>query len=188
MSSAPQMRRADRVMADEHARQMLAAGFCGRLGTAGVDGWPYVVPLLYVWMDQQVYVHQSRTRGHLGENVQANPRVCFELDEPGDAFAYGRYECDTGLAYGSVIAFGTIHIVDEPEEKTRFCVELMRKYGDPDWQRPKEFFPRLGDITVYAITIDRLTGKQQALPEVSQRWPALDRTKSPNAIRPTRVP
>ena len=130
------------------------------------------------------YPGPGGTSGRTSRRIRASAFV----DEPGDAFAYGRYECDTGLAYGSVIAFGTVHIVEEPEEKTRFCVELMRKYGDSDWQRPKEFFPRLGDITVYAITIDRLTGKQPAQPEVSQRWPALDRTKSPNAILPTRVP
>jgi len=34
------------------------------------------------------------------------------------------------------------------------------------------------------MTIERLTGKQQVLPELSQRWPALDRTKSPNARAP----
>ena len=99
-------------------------------------------------------------------------------------FAYGRFECDTGLAYASVIAFGTARIVETEGEKTRFIIELMRKYGDPSLQRPPGFFPRLGEVTVYAIAIERLTGNEQALPEVSQRWPALDRTKSPGAIPP----
>jgi len=70
------------------------------------------------------------------------------------------------------------------EEKTRFLVELMRKYADPNWSRPKAFFPRFDEIEVYAMAIERLTGKQQVLPEFSQRWPALDRTKSPNAEAP----
>ena len=86
-----------------------------------------------------------------------------------------------------MIAFGTARVVEAVEEKTRFCVELMRKYGDPGWQRPAAFFPRLADIAVYAITVDRLTGKEQALPAVSQRWPALDRTKSPGATPPERA-
>jgi len=46
------MRRTDRSTSDEDARQMLRTGFCGRLATVGADGWPYVVPLLYVWMDE----------------------------------------------------------------------------------------------------------------------------------------
>lgn len=186
MSGALQMRRADRLMSDERARAMLAAGFCGRLGTVGADGLPYVVPLLYVWMDGEVYVHRTKGPGHLADNLRANPRVCFEIDTPEEVFAYGRYECDTGLAYASVIAFGTMRVVDEPEHKTRFCVELMRKYADASWNRPKDFFPRFDEIAVYAMAIDRLTGKELALPEVSRRWPALDRTKSPNAIPPAR--
>jgi hypothetical protein len=39
-------------------------------------------------------------------------------------------------------------------------------------------------VTVYAISIERVTGKEVALPVAEQRWPALDRTKSPDAIPP----
>jgi len=184
MSRAPHMRRADRLMSDEDALQMLATGFCGRLATVGIDGWPYVVPLLYVWMDQQVFIHRTSSGGHLAENLRANPRVCFEIDAPGEVFAYGRYECDTGLAYASVIAFGSMRLVQDVEEKTRFCIELMRKYADAGWERPHGFFPRLREIEVYGMALDRLTGKQQVLPAISQRWPALDRTKTPNAKLP----
>jgi uncharacterized protein len=184
MSGPPPLRRADKAMSDERARSMLETGFSGRLGTVGEDGWPYVVPLLYVWMDGQVYVHNSRSRGHLRQNVDHDPRVCFEVDEPGEVFAYGRFECDTSVAYRSVIAFGRIRIVEDREEQARFCSELMRKYGDPSWERPRAFFPRLDEITVYAITIERLTGKETPLPAVARRWPAVDQTKSPNVVPP----
>jgi hypothetical protein len=184
MSSPPEVRRVDKLMTDARARETLAGGFCGRLGTVGPDGWPYVVPLLYVWMDGQIYVHNSRAPGHLRRNVDENPRVCFEVDEPGPVFAYGRFECDTSIAYKSVIAFGTVRIVELPADKARFFVELMRKYADRAWQRPPEFFPRLGEITVYAISVERITGKETALPATSERWPARDNTKSPGVVAP----
>jgi hypothetical protein len=57
----------------------------------------------------------------------------------------------------------------------------MEKYGKPDSIRPKNFFPRLDIITVYALTIDRMTGKELLLPELSEQWPAKDRTRTPNA-------
>ena len=57
----------------------------------------------------------------------------------------------------------------------------MDKYGDPGWQRPKGFFPRLDEVTVYAIAIERMTGKDTALPPAQSRWPAVDRTKSRHA-------
>ncbi len=184
MSGPPQVRRVDKLMPEERARQMLAGGFCGRLATVGADGWPYAVPLLYVWLEGEVWLHGARGPGHLRRNVDHEPRVCFEVDEVGDVFPYGRFECDTSIAYRSVVAFGRIRVVEDPSSKTRFFTELMRKYGDAAWERPPEFFPRLGDITLYALTIERLTGKETPLPEVSRRWPALDSTKTPGAVPP----
>lgn len=171
-------------MSDAETGELLAAAFCGRLATVGPDGYPYAVPLLYVWMDGQIYVHNTSAKGHLRRNVEFEDRVCFELDQPGEVFPYGKFECDTSVSYQSVVAFGRICVVEAREENARFCSELMRKYGSKEWDRPEEFFPRLDQITVYAITIERITGKQNPLPMVSEQWPALDRTKSPNAETP----
>ena len=187
MSSQPGLRRTDKEMPQEAAREFLQKGFCGRLGTVGADGYPYVVPLLYVYMDGRLYVHNTRAVGHLRLNVDNDPRVCFEVDEAGAVFPYGRFECDTSVSYRSVVVFGRIRVTEEPEEKARFCTELMRKYADPMWDRPKEFYPRLDQITVYVIEIERLTGKQTPLPEVGQQWPVVDKTRSPNAVPEPRV-
>jgi nitroimidazol reductase NimA-like FMN-containing flavoprotein (pyridoxamine 5'-phosphate oxidase superfamily) len=180
--SSPQLRRADRVMAEEGALQLLHRGFAGRLATIGEDGYPYCVPLLYVCMDREVFVHNTIARGHLRASVDHDPRVCFEVDEPDQVFDYGRFECDSGLAYQSVILFGRIRVIDDRAIKQRFCEMLMHKYGKPDTIRPKNFFPRLDIITVYAITIERLTGKECALP--AQQWPQVDETRTPNAKPP----
>ena len=178
---SPPLRRADRAMPEPRAQAMLERGFCGRLATVGADGYPYCTPLLYVWMDGEIYLHTGSGRGHLRANVERESRVCFELDEPDQVFDYGRFECDSGLAYQSLIAFGKIRIVEARAVKQRFCEVLMTKYGKPDTSRPKGFFPRLDAITVYAITIERMTGKEMALPPLSEQWPAVDRTKTPNA-------
>jgi nitroimidazol reductase NimA-like FMN-containing flavoprotein (pyridoxamine 5'-phosphate oxidase superfamily) len=179
--SSPQLRRADRAMPEPRAYAMQERGFSGRLATAGEDGYPYCVPLLFIWMDAEIYLHTGSGRGHLRANIEREPRICFELDEPDQVFDYGRFECDSGLAYQSLIVFGKIRIAGERAVKQRFCEMLMTKYGKPDAIRPKGFFPRLDSITVYAITIERMTGKEMALPPLSEQWPAQDRTKTPNA-------
>src|SRR6202023_3305154 len=81
----------------------------------------------------------------------------------------------------TVCLFGQIRIGDDREVKQRFCESLMAKYGKPETKRPKGFFPRIDVITVYAIALERITGKEQALPPLSEQWPAKDRTKTPNA-------
>jgi len=188
MSSPPQVRRVDRVMAEEAVRAMLARGFCGRLATVGADGYPYCVPLLYVWMDDKIYVHNTAAPGHLRTNVDHQSRVCFEVDEAIEVFDYGRFECDSSVAYRSVVAFGKIAVADDRAVKQRFCEALLAKYGKPDSGRPKGFFPRIDIITVYAITVERMTGKENPLPAVSEQWPAKDYTRTPNARPQPAVP
>jgi len=79
--------------------------------------------------------------------------------------------------------FGKIRVAEDRAVKQRFCEALMAKYGKPDTERPKGFFPRIDMITVYAICIERMTGKEMALPDLPEQWPAKDRTKTPNAPR-----
>ena len=180
--SSPKIRRADRAMSKERALETLAQGYSGHLATVSEDGFPYCIPLLYLWMSGELYVHTASARGHLRANIDKERRVCFVVDEQEGVFDYGRFECDSGLAYRSVCLFGRILIVEDRDVKQGFCEALMAKYGKPETQRPKGFFPRIDAITVYAIAVERMTGKEMALPPLSEQWPAKDRTKTPNAM------
>ena len=50
--------------------------------------------------------------------------------------------------------------------------------------RPKDFFPRIHQIALYRLAIDRITGKRIVLPDIAGQWPALDRSKTPDAQPP----
>jgi nitroimidazol reductase NimA-like FMN-containing flavoprotein (pyridoxamine 5'-phosphate oxidase superfamily) len=184
MSAPPQMRRAEKLMAADRAMAVLENGFCGRLAVIGTDRYPYCVPLLYVVMEGEVYVHNAGSAGHLRGAIERDSRVCFEMDESGEIFAYGRFECDTSVAFKSVIVFGKAQIVQDAAIKRRFFTALMGKYAKSIEGRPRDSFPRIDQITLYAITIERMTGKETPLPDLSDRWPAKDRTKSPSASLP----
>ena len=184
MSSPPKVRRADKLMPDEKLGQLLEMSYCGRLATVGPDGSPYICPLLYVWKDGQVWLHNTSAMGHLQTNVRHDPRACFEIDTPGQVFPYGRFQCDTSVEYQSVLVFGRISIIDDRAQKAAFFDALMAKYYADDPARPKGFFPRLDAVVVYALTPERMTGKQTVLPSVEAQWPAADMTKSPDAVAP----
>lgn len=186
MSQPPGLRRTDKQMPEARLRELLERGFCSRLASVGADGWPYVVPLLYVLRGEEIWVHNTRARGHLRANVEHDPRVCLEIDEPGEVFPYGRFECDTSVAYRSAVVFGSIRIVDDRSQKQAFFEAFMSKYAPSGADRPQRFFPRLDEVTVYAIRIERMTGKETPLPAAENRWPAIDRTKSPGAQPPDR--
>jgi nitroimidazol reductase NimA-like FMN-containing flavoprotein (pyridoxamine 5'-phosphate oxidase superfamily) len=173
------------MLAEAEARELIARAYCGRVATVSADGWPYVVPLLHVFSGDVISMHNTGARGHFRLNVEREARACFEVDEPVKAFDYGRFECDSGLAYRSAIAYGRIRIVEDQDTKIRFFDALLTKYGTGVPGRPKSFYPRLHEVTVYALAVERITGKHCPLPPVAEQWPALDRTKTPNAKPPT---
>ncbi len=185
MSALPEIRRSEKAMSDADARALLAAWFPpGRWPRSARTASLAAPPLLYVWDGAEIWLHNAAVPGHLRANIDANDRVCFVVDQAGPVFAYGRFECDTGTAYASVVAFGRIRVVEERAAKERFCDGLMAKYGPKGLDRPAGFYPRLAQISVYAIAIERLTGKATPLPALAEQWPALDRTRTPNAQPP----
>src|SRR3954469_20933014 len=164
MSTTPGLRRADRQLTEADSWALLQRAWCTRVATVSADGWPYVTPLLHIVHDGAIWLHTTAAPGHFRQNVEATGRASAVCDEPGEVFAYGRFECDTGLAYSSVIAFGTIAVVEDDARRSAFFDALMARHADPAWERPASFYPRLGQVTVYRMAVERLTGKCTPLP------------------------
>lgn len=188
MSNPPEVRRTDKLMPGERIEALLAGAYSGHVGTVGPDGAPYVCPLLYVWMNGKIWLHNSSASGHFQDNVRHEPRVCFEIDTPGKVFPYGRFQCDTSIEYQSVVVFGRISVIDDRSLKAAFFDAFMKKYSGNDSERPAGFYPRLDGVTVYALEVERMTGKETPLPAPQAQWPAMDNTKTPNAVAPRQSP
>jgi nitroimidazol reductase NimA-like FMN-containing flavoprotein (pyridoxamine 5'-phosphate oxidase superfamily) len=186
MSQTP-LRRKDKEMTVEEVDAVLGRLALAHFGTVGPDGAPYVVPNLFVYAEGRIYLHTANAQGHFRRNVEHDPRICIEAAEAGPIFPYGRFECDTSTGYASVVGFGRVHVIGAARDKASFFDRFLAKYADPRWNRPKSFYPRLDDVIVYAITLERLTGKKSPSPPESEQWPARDRTKSPNAGPPRQV-
>lgn len=163
MSTAP-LRRADKQMSEAEAKDFLTQAFSLRIGTVGIDGWPYVLPMLFVMLDGEVVLHTTAAPGHFRQNFQSGAKVCLEVDEPGEVFAYGKTECDTSVTFRSVIAFGHIREIEARDQKLRFCEALMAKYAAHIDRPTKGEFPRIDHIRVYSIALERITGKRTPQP------------------------
>jgi nitroimidazol reductase NimA-like FMN-containing flavoprotein (pyridoxamine 5'-phosphate oxidase superfamily) len=167
-----QLRRADKVMTPAEVDAFLVATFCGRTATVGPDGYPYIVPNLFVWREGQVYLHTAKVDGHFLTNVRHADRCSFEIDEAGEVYPYGPVECDTTVSYRSIVLFGRIRLIEDDAEKMAFFTAFMHKYAPAEsWGRERGSFPRLDKTIVYAITPESVTGKQGPLPPLAERWP-----------------
>lgn len=158
------------AMPPEQTEEFLNQTVVVRVGTVDAEGYPYVVPQLFVYQQGKVWLHQTSASGHLRRNIEFNPKVCLEFDEYGDFFPYGATQCDTVVAYRSVIAFGTIRVVTDPTEKVAFFDQFMIKYAGASWGREEHTYPRLDPTAVYEVDIEKLTGKFQQEGVTLQRW------------------
>lgn len=95
--------------ADE-ARRFLREQHVAHVATTGADGWPYVIPLVYIYEGgAALYLHTGAKRGHFLANVQERPRICLEVSEIGPLHPGKPYACNSALVYASVTLRGLAH-------------------------------------------------------------------------------
>ena len=155
------MFRAKRQLPDQAAEEFLRRGMTAHVGTVGADGCPYVVPLVYVYeQDDLLYLHTGAHQGHFLTNVQRDPRICVEVSDIGPLHKGKRFACDSALVYSSVITFGPVRILyHDREKKTWFLDRLLEKHGDPSWEF-EPGYPMLDRIILYEQKIEIMTGKK----------------------------
>lgn len=112
-----EMRRSKQQLSQEETEAVLTRGTSGVLSVLGDGGYPYGVPLSYVYHDGKLYFHWALS-GHKLDAVRACPKASFcvvDRDQvvPPEYTTYFR----------SAIAFGTVRVVEDPEEKQNafFC-------------------------------------------------------------------
>ncbi len=127
----------------------------GRLGTINAQGYPYVIPLNYVY-DEGRFIFHCAPEGEKLDSIVANPRVCFEIDSF-MKIVPGEKPCSYTVQYRSVVAFGKAFVVDGLEKRMlleRFVEGIIGK-------RPQDFSEEeLQGVAVILMEVEWMTGKQ----------------------------
>ncbi len=136
--------------------EFLAQAPVGRLATCR-DGRPYLVPVSFVYHDGRFYVHSGPT-GRKMDNLRANPRVCFEVDQL-DRVRVGHDSCSHSMRYTSVIAHGRATLLADEGLKRQALGWLVAKYtpGEPATEISAH---ALAGVEVIEIVVDELTAKR----------------------------
>ena len=94
------MRRFKQALSPEECRAVLERGTSGVLALSGDGGWPYAVPLSYVYADGKIYFHSAKS-GHKVDAIRSCPRASFCVIDQ-DHIVPEEYT----TYFRSVIAFG----------------------------------------------------------------------------------
>ena len=70
------MRRIKQVLSQEENIKILERNTAGVLAVTGDDGYPYAVPISYVYADGQIYLHSAKT-GHKRDGIMRNRKISF---------------------------------------------------------------------------------------------------------------
>lgn len=147
------MRRQEKQLPEDKAQEILSEGEYGTLSTIGEDGYPYGVPMNYVYMNNKIYLHCAN-EGKKLDNIKYNNKVSFTV--------VGDYQLKPAAftsSYKSVIAIGQANIV-EGEEKKEVLQEFILKFSPGFKEKGFKYIDKaIEKTTIIEIVIEDLKGK-----------------------------
>ncbi len=147
----------------DKVKEFLHQQHVGRISTIDVNGFPQIIPMNFVFLNDAVYMH-SHPKGEKIENFKKNEKVGFEVDRELEFLpSYFEDPKNASLAdtlYISIVMKGIASLGSEREEKTLALNGLMKKYQPEGGYDPISPDMRVLDgVAVIKITPKTLKGK-----------------------------
>ena len=135
----------------------------GRISSIDENGYPQIIPMNFVLINNIVYMH-SHIRGEKLNNIKRNSKVGFEVDKNLEFLpSYFFDPNDASLAdtlYISVVIKGEAVIVSDSTEKALALNALMKKYQPEGKYEPmRENMQVLNQVAVIKILPNEMNGK-----------------------------
>ena len=149
------MRRFKQQLSDEECRAILKAEPRGVLAVSGDDGYPYALPISHYYDEEanKLYFHGAKA-GHKLDAIRKSDKVSFCVYDKGFV-----KEGEWALNIKSVIVFGRLRPVTDPERTEEICRRLGNKfYPDPE-SVEKEIERDLSRVLCLELEIEHMTGK-----------------------------
>lgn len=151
-----EMRRKKQSLPQQETEDILNRGTSGVLALLGDNGYPYAVPVSYVYNDGKLYFHSAKS-GHKIDAIRRTAKASFcvidkDLIVPEEYTTYFR----------SVIVFGQIRVIEDDSEKRTAIEKLAVKYAPEDSaaNRDNAINREWKPLCMLEMTIDHITGKE----------------------------
>ena len=149
------MRRFKQELHRGEIERILQFNSSGVLALIDGNGYPYTVPLSFVYSNGIIYFHSAKT-GHKIDAIKNCEKATFCIIDKDDV----KPEKYTTF-YKSIIAFGKVEIIEDAEEALAAIKTLGNKYyPDHDTELQKEIEKSKSAFLMIKYTIEHITGKQ----------------------------
>ena len=149
------MRRHRQQLSVEESISILQKATSGTLALLGDGGYPYAVPISFVYDDGKLYFHSAMS-GHKVDAIRSCDKASFCVIDQ-DSVRPAEYT----TYFRSVIAFGRIRIVEDELEKLAIARILGNRYNpNQEEALQKELEHGLARMLAIRFDIEHLTGKE----------------------------
>lgn len=151
-----EMRRKRQLLSAAENIGILQSATSGVLSLTGDGGYPYGVPISFVYDKGKLYFH-SATSGHKIDAINTNDKASFTVIEQ-DRIVSEEFT----TYFRSVIAFGRVRILDDEDEKMKAITMIADRYSpraDPE-SRNKEIAKGFHHTHIIEFSIEHITGKE----------------------------
>lgn len=148
------MRRFRQQLEQSECESILKTAPRGVLAVQGDGGYPYALPLDFVYDNGKIYFH-SAVEGHKIDAVKSNDKASFCVLSEGE-----RAENDWWYRFKSVIAFGRIRIVDDEAERLEKLRLLGYKYFPTAAEVEEDMAKNAARAAVLELSVEHMTGKR----------------------------
>jgi nitroimidazol reductase NimA-like FMN-containing flavoprotein (pyridoxamine 5'-phosphate oxidase superfamily) len=117
------MRRADKKMTAEQVESILTVASYGVLGLTLPSGYPYAVPVNYVYKDNAIYIHCAG-EGQKLDAIRHSEKATFSIVHSENVI-----KSKFTTAFESVMVFGTAEIIEASHENAGPLALFIEKYS-----------------------------------------------------------
>lgn len=149
-----EMRRKRQLLSTKESVAILERMTNGTLALHGDDGYPYAVPVSYVYADGKIYFH-SAMKGHKVDAISRNDKISFCVVEQDDI-----KPSEFTTYFRSVIVFGKARILTDEGEKRVALGLLADKYSHGEAGMEAEIAKGFNHLLMVEITAEHMTGKE----------------------------
>ena len=142
----------------ERAKALLRTARRGVLAVCGDDGYPYAVPINFLYDEekQEIIFHGARS-GHKVDALKACDKVCFtviggkQVESADEAWA---------PFLESAVVFGRCGLIADRNETLELCKRFAMKYYPTEQMVDDEVAASGKAVQMFRITIEHISGKR----------------------------
>ena len=146
-------RKPEKTLSESEMKEILTTAEYGVLSTVGEDGYPYGIPVNFVYDGENLYFHGAK-EGHKVDNLRFSNKVAFTVVVDTQVLPK-----EFNTKFRSVIVFGKAMIATD-EERSKVFELILEKYAQTNIENGHKYVAHSGhEADIYKIQIEHAPAK-----------------------------